>query len=180
MMHELGIVFVAAGATLVVVFGGLWGREALARRRPCDDVFNYIERPRAVRRMPADPPRRAGASALSDPPPRFPARRWAVCAARARMPRRQRGRLQPVPHAGRVPCRHATLSASPRGIGEPNPTYEAPCDALLAALRLHHLDEPHRHRAPVEWLRQDHPGARAPSREIQYAQCRAFDGQVYR
>lgn len=65
-------------------------------------------------------------------------------------------------------------------IGEPNPTYEAPCDALLAALRLHHLDEPHRHRAPVEWLRQDHPGARAPSREIQYAQCRAFDGQVYR
>lgn len=57
MMHELGIVFVAAGATLVVVFGGLWGREALARRRPCDDVFNYIERPRAVRRMP--PIRRA-------------------------------------------------------------------------------------------------------------------------
>lgn len=43
MTHDLAVVLLAAGATFVVVFGGMWGRDVLARRRP-SDVFDYIER----------------------------------------------------------------------------------------------------------------------------------------
>ncbi|WP_316234994.1 MULTISPECIES: hypothetical protein [unclassified Bradyrhizobium] len=43
---DLGLCFVAAGATLVVVVGGMWGRDVLARRRPRRDVFDFIEPPR--------------------------------------------------------------------------------------------------------------------------------------
>lgn len=42
MTRDAAIVLMAAGATFVVVFGGLWARDALARRRP-RDVFDYIE-----------------------------------------------------------------------------------------------------------------------------------------
>lgn len=43
MTHDLAVVLLAAGATFVVVFGGMWGRDVLARRRP-SDVFDYVER----------------------------------------------------------------------------------------------------------------------------------------
>ncbi|WP_316234711.1 hypothetical protein [Bradyrhizobium sp. SZCCHNR1020] len=43
---DLGLVFVAVGATLVVVIGGLWACDVLARRRPWADASDYVELPR--------------------------------------------------------------------------------------------------------------------------------------
>jgi hypothetical protein len=66
-------------------------------------------------------------------------------------------------------------------IGDPNPRYDAQCDALLAALREHHadIDNAEAHTAPASWLVWDRTRpARAPSHAALMLMCREYDARV--
>jgi hypothetical protein len=62
-------------------------------------------------------------------------------------------------------------------IADPNPRFDAQCDAALAALRKHHanLDDIAAQTSPAAWLRFDGKGMPVPTHQMLMAMCRAFD-----
>jgi hypothetical protein len=106
---------------------------------------------------------------------------WDEERAAGRLPAADVPRPHFAQHAKRTPAIDALALVADNDdgspIADPNPSFQAPCDALLTVLAAHHpeLDHPGVQDVPADLLRFDRRGMPAPSHGMLMALCRAAD-----